>query len=228
MTIIVLVSLVVLIGAAYYFYKQNKDTQFLLKNPAMASKLEADDLTKKIGVFMELPAEQPTIVTVVDKEKLQDQNFFKKAENGDKVIIYANEKMAILYRPSTKKIIEVAPVTSENSGAVQRSMQIALYNGTKKAGMTADLEKQLTLKLNNIAISSKVNAKKTDYENTFVVDVVGDKPELAKQLADLINAQVSDLPEGEDRPSNADLLVIIGADYTRSVPAATESGTTTQ
>jgi len=61
---------------------------------------------------MELPKdEEPTIATVLDKEKLKDQLFFAKAENGDKVIIYSKNQKAILYRPSINKIIDVAPIS---------------------------------------------------------------------------------------------------------------------
>ena len=43
-------------------------------------------------------------------EKLGDQAFFSKAQKDDRVVIYAQAKKAILYRPSTKKIVEVAPL----------------------------------------------------------------------------------------------------------------------
>lgn len=62
-------------------------------------------------MIMELPQdEQPTVATVLDKDKLKDQGFFVKAENGDKVVIYSKARKAILYRESAKKIIEVAPI----------------------------------------------------------------------------------------------------------------------
>lgn len=62
---------------------------------------------------MELPAgEQPTLATVADQEKLKGQDFFSHAQNGDKLLIYPKAKKAILYRPSTGKIIEVTNLTS--------------------------------------------------------------------------------------------------------------------
>jgi hypothetical protein len=61
---------------------------------------------------MELPVgETPTVATISDKEKLKDQPFFKMAENGDILFAYTTAMQAILYRPSTNKIINVAPIT---------------------------------------------------------------------------------------------------------------------
>lgn len=213
MMIGIVVGLVVLalFATSYYFFKKYKKTQTLLNNPTLAAKEEVKEITGKLAKLMELPAkEEPIVVTVLDKKKLKDQEFFKKAENGDKVIVYSVSKKAILYRPSINKIIEFAPV---NLGDVNQPIKIALYNGTTTVGMTASLEKELTGKVTNISIVDKDNAKKTDYEKTIVIDLSGKKPELAKQLATLLNAQVGKLPAGEVAPKDTDLLTIIGADY---------------
>jgi len=54
--------------------------------------------------------ETPDVATVTDVSKLQDQLFFQKAQNGDKVLMYLTSKKAILYRPSTQTIILIAPL----------------------------------------------------------------------------------------------------------------------
>lgn len=65
---------------------------------------------------MTLPTgEQPSIATVSDKNKLKDQAFFKNAQNGDTLLIYTNARKAILYRESTNKIIEVAPIAIDTA-----------------------------------------------------------------------------------------------------------------
>lgn len=71
----------------------------------------AQSLVNEVGTIYNLPeGEMPTIATVTDVGLLSDQEFFANARNGDRVLIFEASQMAILYRPSTKKIIEVGPV----------------------------------------------------------------------------------------------------------------------
>ena len=105
-------------GAAYYYFNQYKQTKIVLDNPEVASQNEVKDITEKLGKIYLLPeGEEPTVATVLDKEKLKDQPFFSKAENGDKVIIYSKSQIAILYRVSSNKIITVAPVSLQQPEA---------------------------------------------------------------------------------------------------------------
>ncbi len=108
--ILVLVILLVLAGIGGYYFLQYQKTQKLLQDPTKAAVLENQALMERIGKLIELPSEEPRIATVSDKTKLIGQSFFAKAENGDKVLIYTLSKKAILYRPSTNKIIEVSSV----------------------------------------------------------------------------------------------------------------------
>jgi hypothetical protein len=66
--------------------------------------------------LIDLPQnETPTIATISDKSGLTNQDFFSTAANGDKILIYAGYKMAILYRPSVNKIIKVAPLVMDTN-----------------------------------------------------------------------------------------------------------------
>jgi hypothetical protein len=118
----ILSSIVIIIAAVYFItlYRINR------ADPNAAIQRETNSLTLKIGRFMELPkGEVPTLATVTDKQKLKGQDFFANAKNGDKLLIYQKAKKAILYRPSTEKIIDVTNLTSasqnSNSAPVQPS-----------------------------------------------------------------------------------------------------------
>lgn len=132
-----IVSIVLLIlvsaggaGASYYWYTKY---QKIVANPTSGSAEEVKILVKKLSAFMELPAETPSVVTITDRAKLQNQEFFKKAQNGDKIIVYQQAKRIFLYRPSTKRIIDVAPLVfnDQNQTAPDVASQILLPTPTE-------------------------------------------------------------------------------------------------
>ena len=107
--LIAIVFLFLVFLAVYFLIARQSDQV----NPDAALQKEAKILTDRIGKFMELPVdEQPTLATVTDQEKLKSQNFFTHAQNGDKLLVYPKARKAILYRPSTKKVIEVSNLIS--------------------------------------------------------------------------------------------------------------------
>ncbi len=115
---VLIVALVVLAGTTFYFYSQ---VNTLKTDPQKAAQEESKALIAKVGNLIVLPeGEEPTVATVTDPEVLKDQAFFAKAQKGDKVLIYANARKAILYSPSENKIIEVAPVNIGNPAAASQ------------------------------------------------------------------------------------------------------------
>lgn len=112
-----LVTLLVLAGfgagGGYYYNKYNNSQKEVkrLSNPQEAAKSQVSEAVATIGKLVDLPSnETPTLATVTDPAKLKDQAFFANSKAGDQVLIYTEAKKAILYRPSTNKIIEIAPV----------------------------------------------------------------------------------------------------------------------
>lgn len=94
-------------GTALYFYNKSETLQ---GNSQAVVQQESKTLVAQIGRLIVLPDEEPTIATVSDPDVLKNQPFFAKAKKGDRVLLYANAKKAILYDPVNDKIIEVAPI----------------------------------------------------------------------------------------------------------------------
>ena len=200
------------LGAGIYFFWQY---QRVVKNPDLIAKQETAWILEKVNKLIDLPQDEtPTIATILDKDKLKDQDFFKKAANGDKLIVYMNAKKAVLYRPNINKIIEVAPVSTDNtqkaeaSGAITTNPKIVLLNGTTTSGLTNTAETKIKDAFPNVEIVQKENAKKTNYTKTIVVDLKGSRTDQVKRIAEVLGGEVGSLPEDENKP-DADILVIV-------------------
>lgn len=118
--LIIAILFIAAIGTAIYYVKRYNDSQAQVKKLSSNSQQAVQDQNKqlidKIGTLTPLPAnETPTVATVTDITKLADQPFFANAKNGDKVLIYTQAKKAYLYRPSTNKLINIAPVNLGNN-----------------------------------------------------------------------------------------------------------------
>lgn len=207
--------IVVLLLTGGFLLYQNQKTGS--KNPQQVGQDEVKKVVEEVGKLIDLPAgEVPTLATVVDVSKLKDQPFFQKAKNGDKVLIYTNAQKAILYDPVAKKIKEVGPLnTGSPSAQLQAaSVGIALLNGTKTSGLASKVEEELKSKVPGLNVVSKDNAKKDSFEKTIVVVLNQVYLDTARNLANLLNATLGSLPEGEEKPKEGDILIILGKDRT--------------
>jgi hypothetical protein len=110
---LVAVAAIILAG---YFYSE---VRALKQNPEVVAEQEVNNLVARVSELIVLPeGEVPTVATVSDPEALKDQAFFTKAVVGDKVLIYAQAKKAILYSVSLDKILNVAPLNIGEETAV--------------------------------------------------------------------------------------------------------------
>jgi len=124
-------------GAIIYGIIQVQLAHPTKKNAVIRAKEEYDTLVKKVGTNLDLPkGESPTVATVTDVNQLKGQVFFKNAQNGDKVMIYTQARKAILYRPSTNKIIEVGPISVLNSPVPHPTMASSIEALTPIASVT--------------------------------------------------------------------------------------------
>lgn len=227
--LLVLILFILALLPSFYFYDKYKQTKKLLNNPKKVVLEEKTILLNKIGKLIELPKnEDPTIATVTDKKKLSSNPFFTKAENGDRAIFYTKAKRAILYRPSTNKIIEVSQINVESeskdatktlitpektgispSPSIQAKGRLVILNGTKIADLAIKEKDFILSKTTNLEVVSLGDTVGNFTEN-LVVSIKSGNENAASQLANLVSGKVVDLPSGEVAPVGADLLLIVG------------------
>lgn len=120
---LLLIAVIALALFAWNLSASNKNlkTQVasLNANPQVAVQKQTSALIAQVSKLINLPSgETPTIAAVTDAAQAKKQSaFFNSAENGDKVLMYVKAGEAILYRPTTNKIILVAPLTFTSNGS---------------------------------------------------------------------------------------------------------------
>jgi hypothetical protein len=100
--IVVLMATAGVLGWKYYQLNKSSDT---------SQKKTLDRIVKKVSVHYLLPTnEKPTVALVQDKSQLGSQDFFKLAQNGDYLVIYQKNKLALIYREQIDRLVNVGPV----------------------------------------------------------------------------------------------------------------------
>jgi hypothetical protein len=121
-----LILLLALVGLGLWAWSLHSDNQNLQKqvttlnnNPLLVAERTRNSLVQKVGKLMELPtnAGTPVVYTVSDVSKAKAQtDFFANSQNGDQVLIYQTG-FAVVYRPSTNKIVNSGVVTVKSQAA---------------------------------------------------------------------------------------------------------------
>jgi len=193
----------------YFYWQYKKVLATSIGKNVLAPQSEVKILTEKLGKVLELPSdEEPTIAEVKDKEKLKGQLFFSSAQNGDKVLLYTNNRRAVLYRPETDKIIEMASLGEESNdvgknedksvvaGAtdseVSGESQSVLNNNEKKAGNSISEENQTEKTLENTSALGETVEGIVSIKRVVVYNGTVTKG-LAGKLADEILTSVPDV-----------------------------------
>jgi hypothetical protein len=227
----VIVLLLLAITPSIYFYNQYQQVK---KNSPEIAEKDLQTIKAKVAKHIQLPSnEEPVLATVSDTNKLQGQSFFSSSQNGDKVLIFTEARKAYLYRPSADKLIEVATININTNDSGQpavsqdiksESIRIVLRNGTSVVGLTNKLEPEINKTVPNATITKKENAAKNDYQTTMIVALNEKGQQSAQILAQYFKTSPGTLPAGENNPTEADVLVILGSD---TAPAVTPSSTPT-
>jgi len=208
--------LIIVLASAYGAYRvivTSPETFGLIKGPSIIKK-EEKALVNEISKTLTLPSdEDPTVATVTEPEKLNDQSFFRDAQKDDRVIIYQKSKKVILYRPSEKRVIEVGVVNIREQGGnieVLENYKFAILDSTGNENAASSIEDKLKETLPTAEIVSKEEAK-LSYNESILIDVKGDKGEFAQKLAAQLGIKVGSLPDTETKVEGADFILIIGS-----------------
>jgi hypothetical protein len=196
--LLVVLGLLILAVVGYLFWAERTVT---VAETMAADKQLAAEVASKVVVPQD---ETPAISTVVDAAKI-DQEFLRGTKKGDKILLYFQARRAIVYRPSTGQVINTGPLDAPRPKGFIRSGYAGADTTKVAALLTASQD---------YAVDSTDASPQQSYKRTIVVDLAGNRPDVARQLAARLKATVAPLPDGESKP-DADLLVVVGAEYRR-------------
>ena len=206
--LVLLILLVISVGFGGYYFKQYQD----LKNVSTKTPEEKNkELVAKINKVYELPKDEDPVVAVVsDEEKFKSEYpVFTAAKKDDSLLLYEKAGQAILFRESENRVIGTATFAVKKGSAVHIIGSVESQNAT---------EALLTQKLpNDVRVSGK-STPVASYTATTVVDLTGQKSDIAKKVAEAVGGTVvSALPAGEKASDGAEIAIILGTP--QSAPA---------
>lgn len=241
-TFAVISVMIVLIGAvsvAAYMYIQSRQVNQL---PADEAK-ELAAVVQQVSQLMDVPAaETPVLATVTDKTKVNTQPFFARSENGDKVLLYTQFGRAILYRPSTNKIIDVtvinttetvtpldtietnaAPIATPTSAPQPSPTEVAAPQAPTapitvlllNGTLTAGLANATEQRLTPLLDNVEIstrNALQQNYTTTRVIARSAASADVAAELASFFSVAVTSQLPEDETATDADIVVILGED----------------
>jgi uncharacterized protein YpmB len=201
-TVLVLVVILALVAGVYWQRKRQE-------SPA---RQQMKQIVAEVGKLIILPTgEEPTLVTVEDKTKVSD-TFLKQSENGDKILLYPIARKVFLYRPSSKKLVDVGPLNIDPSVAEIDGTRIAVMVGNNNEKHAKKLSETLVSQYSKAEVQPVTEASRQDFPYTIVIDFTdGKKYNLVNNMISELGAKRGVLPTSETKP-NADILVITGLD----------------
>jgi len=110
-----IILLLLFAGSAIFWVTRRVTPKAMVLTTEGIMRTDTQEIVERVDRLILLPNnETPLVQKIVDKNKVANQPFFSQSEEGDWVIIFQKSQEAILYRPSTDKIVNYsADVTTQ-------------------------------------------------------------------------------------------------------------------
>ncbi len=86
-----------------------------MKLSAATPEEEARGVRDEVAQVMLLPEEEALVSEIEDAANVRTQAFFANVENGDKVLVFPEAAKIVLYRPSTKQVVNTGPIIDDTA-----------------------------------------------------------------------------------------------------------------
>ncbi len=201
--ITIILNVLVLIGlgftSGYYYLKYHK-----LQNATLNDEQKIAKYENEIARTYTLPKEKAKLYTVNDAEATKRANpaFFKDLAKDDVLLVYKDTPLVIMYRPTTKKIINSGPLSFTNK------VSVSIFGAKVDRDAAAS---KLNAAFSTSATVSTLADSKLPVTTTIVVDNNGKNSELATKMAAELRGKVGEVPDGQEKAASTVGIAIYAA-----------------
>ncbi len=168
------------------------------------------DIKRSVAKHILLPTdEEPTLATVTDKKLVKDPFIAQKSENGDQILIYAKNKMVVIYRPNIDKIVAAGDLFADPALTEADGATLTILDGSDNSAKTKAVILKISTLYPRLKVTDGGSSNKKDFPTTVVIDNTNNKDNLVDVIAQNINGKRGIVPISET-PTNSDLEIIVG------------------
>lgn len=176
------------------------------------AKKELKQVKAAVEKLMLLPKdEEPTLAAVEDKTKLKDKFLAAKSADGDQVLIYTKNQMAIIYRPSINKIVAVGTVAYDPAFPEAKGASLTVLDSINNPAKAQKIIEAIRINYPDIKITDGGKSNRQDFPDTIIIDNTDKKDYLVDALVEITAGKRGVLPLSEVKTAT-DLLIIVGLD----------------
>ena len=176
------------------------------------SQIDIASVKAAVSKLMILPNnEEPTLASVQDKSKLTDEFLRSKTENGDKVLVYTDSHLVIVYRPSIQKIAAVGVANVDPAYPESKGTTIIVKDGSNNPAKTKQILDTIRSEYPDSKVTDGGKTNKQDFQDTIVIDNSNNKDYLVEALTVKLPGKRGIVPLSEPR-TDSDIEVIVGVD----------------
>lgn len=176
------------------------------------SQIDIASVKAAVSKLMILPDnEEPTLASVQDKSKLTDEFLRSKTENGDKVLVYTNNHLVIVYRPSIQKIAAVGVANVDPAYPESKGATIVVLDGSNNPVKTRQIIDNIKKEYPDSKVTDGGKTNKQDFQTTIIIDNTNQKDYLVEALVVKLPGKRGVVPLSEAK-TESDIEVIVGVD----------------
>ena len=205
-------TILILGAGGYVLFQRRTERSTKQAGTPIKQQEEIRALVERVGKHLPVNEKETpliAIVTDVNAAKQQSPVFYKKATNGDRLIVWSDK--AVLYSPERDEVESVLMFQAATSSPalVAEHATVEVRNGSGVVGLTAPLAEKL--RSQGLTVSKVTTTRvKEIYAKTLVTNISSRPLPLSAKILGQFGMAVASTTVSAEAPVAADFLIILG------------------